>query len=584
MRHVVLVTIVASALMSPSAMLAQRLAPADSQGSTKDTAAAVAGDTAALGAPVVFQMDTLFRLYGSLGPFAARARAAAVNQRLRQLPPEIAAGDSIVVTDRQNYSELAVRGVVLMTVVDADAIPSGIGRAALARRYSTQIRKTLADAVNRMSGRALLMDAAYAVVATAVLVLLLQLLSLAYPKLYSRIDTLGRVRLASIRIQNFELLSAGRLSLLLTGLARLLRLILTLLLFYIYVPLVLSFFPWTASLSHRIIGYALLPFAAAWFAFIQYLPKLFYLAGGIIIVRYLLAFVHLLFGAVGTGAIKVRGFYADWSEPTYKIVRVLILVLAGTVLYPYLPGASTDAFKGVSIFVGVLFSLGSSSAIGNMVAGIVLTYTRAFHIGDRVQIAETVGDVIEKTLLVTRLRTIKHVAVTIPNGTVLASHVVNFTTLAESEGLILHTTVTIGYDAPWQRVESLLVEAATRTADILTTPPPFVLQTSLDDFFVHYQLNATTNRAEKMAGIYSQLHRNIQDTFNEAGVEIMSPHYNALRDGNHITIPEGERPADYRPGAFRFTAVSSDGAPSDSAAGTVPPRAGQRPDRAVPPR
>jgi small-conductance mechanosensitive channel len=313
--------------------------------------------------------------------------------------------------------------------------------------------------------------------------------------------------------------------------------VLTLLLLYIYVPLVLSFFPWTAAYSQRIVGYAVRPFAVAWLAFVGYLPSLFYLAAGVVIVRYVLVLLHLLFGAVEAGAITVRGFYADWAEPTYKIARVLVLAFAAMALYPYLPGASSDAFKGVSLFLGVLFSLGSSAAIGNMVAGVVLTYTRAFQIGDRVKIADTVGDVIEKTLLVTRVRTIKNVAVTVPNGTVLASHIVNYTTLAGERGLILHTAVTIGYGAPWRDVHALLIEAARRTEHVLAEPPAFVLQTGLDDYYVRYEINAYTDRPDVMAVTYSHLHQNIQETFNEGGVEIMSPHYRALRDGNHSTIP-----------------------------------------------
>ncbi|MGH7619303.1 MAG: mechanosensitive ion channel family protein, partial [Gemmatimonadaceae bacterium] len=408
----------------------------------------------------------------------------------------------------------------------------------------------------RMTARALLTDSGLAVLASVVLVMMLWLFSFAFPKLYVRIETLRQVRLPALRIQELELLSAGRLSNILVSSARVLRLILTLLLLYIYVPLVLSFFPWTASLSQQIVGYALTPFRAAWQGFIGYLPNVFYLAAGVVIVRYLFSLLHMLFGAVSTGAIRIRGFYADWAEPTYKITRVFVLAFAAMALYPYLPGASSDAFKGVSLFLGVVFSLGSSAAIGNMVAGVVLTYTRAFQIGDRVQIADTVGDVTEKTLLITRLRTIKNVAVTIPNGMVLGSHIVNYTTLAAGHGLILHTSVTIGYDAPWRRVHELLVAAAGRTEHLLSQPSPFVLQTSLDDFYVSYQINAHTDRPDIMAAIYSALHQNIQETFNEGGVEIMSPHYGARRDGNQTTIPEQYLPDTYRAPAFRVERVN----------------------------
>ncbi|MEO7042599.1 MAG: mechanosensitive ion channel family protein [Gemmatimonadaceae bacterium] len=556
MRSPVLIAVVL-AVISSAAARAQSNPPQSHAALPADSSA----DTTNTGSPVVFESDTLFRLYGHLGPFSAAERAAAVSDRLRQMQRSIVAGDAIGITNYGNYSELIVRDAVLMTVLDADAAPAKLERSTLARNFAARIRVGILAAADRMSTRALLIDTAYALVATIVLVLALRLLAFGFPRLHARIAARDQVRFASIRIQNFELLSAGRLAILLSGAAKLLRVILTLLLLYIYVPLVLSFFPWTASLSHRIVGYALLPFAAAWTGFIQYLPSLFYLIAGIVIVRYLLAFVHILVGAISSGAITVRGFYPDWAEPTYKILRVVIIAVAATVLYPYLPGASTDAFKGVSIFVGVLFSLGSSSAIGNMVAGVVLTYTRAFQIGDRVQIADTVGDVTEKTLLVTRLRTIKNVAVTIPNGAVLSSHVINFSTLASSPGLILHTTVTIGYDSPWRQVHELLLDAAKRTENVLSDPAPFVLQTSLDDFYVSYQLNATTNRADLMAVTSSQLHMNIQETFNEGGVEIMSPHYAALRDGNYTSIPESYRPPNYEAPAFRFSTSGTNDVP-----------------------
>ncbi|HEY2376097.1 MAG TPA: mechanosensitive ion channel family protein [Gemmatimonadaceae bacterium] len=513
-----------------------------------------AADSSRQGAPVVFATDTLFHLYGGLGPFSAETRAAAIAARLGQIAAGVARGDSIRVTDRETYSELSVGDVVVMTVLDDDARPLGIPRGELARRYATRLRSAVSGAAARTSARALLEDAGYAIAATIALLVLLQLLSMGFSRLYVRIEALRRVRLPLLHIQDFELLSAGRLSSLLIGVARTLRVVLTLLLLYVYIPLVLSFFPWTAPFSQRIIGYAIRPFAVAWFAFVDFLPNLFYLAAGVVITRYVLAFVHLIFGAIGNGSIQLGGFYADWAEPTYKILRVLILAFAAIVLYPYLPGASSDAFKGVSIFLGVLFSLGSSGAVGNMVAGIVLTYTRAFQLGDRVQIGGTVGDVTEKTLLVTRLRTIKNEAVTIPNGAVLSSQVVNFTTLSD-QGLILHTSVTIGYDAPWRRVHELLIEGARRTEHVLAEPAPFVLQTGLDDFYVSYELNAYTSRPELMAVIYSYLHQNIQEAFNEGGVEIMSPHYTALRDGNETTIPAGQLASRYRAPAFRVQHV-----------------------------
>lgn len=518
-----------------------------------DTTARAAVTDSVRGAAVVFEGDTLLRLYGSLGPFSAMARATAVADRLHQIRGRVARGeDSIAVLDRGTYTELVAGDVVVMTVLDDDARPIGRSRNDAARAFADVIRREIVVATTRMGSRALAIGAALAAAATLALVLLLWALAWGYPRIYARIEALRGVRLPALRIQQFELLSAGRLSSLLVRVAKLSRAALTLLILYIYVPLVLSFFSWTLALSREIVSYAVTPFAVAWQAIVVFLPNVFYIAAIVVITRYTLRGVHALFRAVGDGAITFREFHRDWAEPTYKIARVLLLAFAAVVVFPYLPGARSDAFKGVSLFLGVLFSLGSSSAIGNMVAGVVLTYTRAFQIGDRVKIGETTGDVTEKTLLVTRVRTIKNVEITIPNGTVLGAQVINYSTLAASRGLILHTAVTIGYDAPWRTVHELLVGAAGRTEHLAAEPEPFVLQTSLDDFYVTYELNAYTARADLMAVIYSRLHENIQESFNAAGVEIMSPHYAALRDGNQTTIPANHLGADYRTPSFRI--------------------------------
>jgi small-conductance mechanosensitive channel len=221
------------------------------------------------------------------------------------------------------------------------------------------------------------------------------------------------------------------------------------------------------------------------------------------------------------------------------------------VIFPYLPGSGTPAFQGVGVFVGLMISLGSAGAIGNLVSGIVLTYTRSFSVGDRVRIADTTGDVVGHGLLSTKIVTIKNEEITIPNGAILGNHIVNYTELAEGQGLILHTGVTIGYDVPWRTVHELLIDAARATAGVLSEPEPFVLQTGLDDFYVRYEINAYTREPRRMATIYSELHQSIQDRFFAAGVEIMSPHYSSLRDGNAVAIPPDRRPARYVPPAFR---------------------------------
>jgi small-conductance mechanosensitive channel len=285
---------------------------------------------------------------------------------------------------------------------------------------------------------------------------------------------------------------------------------------------------------------------------VGYLPNLFTVIVIYFFTRYAIKGVKYLANEVEAGNLPITGFYSDWARPTYNIIKFLLYAFMLIVVFPYLPGSGSPAFQGVSVFLGILFSLGSSSAIGNMVAGLVITYMRPFKIGDRVKIGEITGDVIEKTMLVTRIRTIKNEEITVPNASVLSSHTINYTAGAEKTGIIIHSTVTIGYDVPWKNTHRALIDAALRTDLILNEPHPFVLQTSLEDFYVAYQINAYTRHPSSQAKIYSDLHQNIQDSFKEAGIEIMSPHYRANRDGSMTTIPEDFLPQDYKAADFNI--------------------------------
>jgi small-conductance mechanosensitive channel len=390
-------------------------------------------------------------------------------------------------------------------------------------------------------------------IATVVLGLTLRLMGKLFPRLYARIGSWKGTWIRPLFYQRVEILSAERISDIFIIGAKYVRGGIAAVLLYLYVSVVFSFFPATETLAAQLFGYAVSALTAVWQAFVAYLPSALLIVVIILITRYVMRLVRFVFTEIGKGTITIPGFYSEWSGTTFKIVRLLIFVLAAVMVFPYLPGSATPAFQGVTIFLGFLFSLGSTAVVANIVAGVVLTYMRAFDIGDRVQIADTVGDVLEKTLLVTRVRTIKNVDITIPNAMVLGSHIVNFSSSVEGTGLILHTAVTIGYDVPWRKVHELLIAAARATQHILEEPAPFVLQTSLDDFYVSYELNAYTREPNRMAAIYSELLQNVQDQFNGAGVEILSPHYTALRDGHHTTIPEDYVPESYSPPAFRVS-------------------------------
>jgi len=312
----------------------------------------------------------------------------------------------------------------------------------------------------------------------------------------------------------------------------------TLFLTYLYIPIVLSFFSWTQGWADKIFSMILEPLRWLWGGITNIVPDLFFIAAIIVFARYLLKVIRFFFLAIEAGRLQFSGFHQDWARPTYQIARIFVILLAVVMCFPYVPGSHSPAFQGISVFLGVLVSLGSTSAISNTIAGVVMTYMRPFKVGDRVKIVDTVGDVVEKSLLVTRVRTIKNVDVTIPNSLILGTHIINYSAMANDLGLILNTTVTIGYDTPWPQIHRALIEAAGTCAEILKEPKPFVLQTALNDYYVHYELNAYTRNANSMQQIYSELHTAIQISFQRAGIEIMSPAYTSLRDGSKITIPE----------------------------------------------
>jgi len=503
-------------------------------------------------APVQVNHKTLFTVPGALS-FPAAARAEAISERIERLSKDIAFNpESMSTADSESATDIVADDLVVMSVTDQDAKAAGQPRQALARDYMLRIRAAVVAMRKEYSLRSMLLGVFYAAIATVILLLFFRILPAMFSKLYATLHRWQGVRIRSLKIQRFELLPAERITRVAVAVAKLVRFVISLLALYFYASVVLSFFPWTRGYAQVLVGYAVSPIKAIGDAIVSFVPNLFFIAVLTLLSIYLTKFVKVIFMELERGTITIPSFFPEWSEPTYKIVRFLIIVLTLVVIFPYFPGSHSPAFRGVSIFLGVLFSLGSTSAVANVVAGVILTYMRPFKIGDRVKIADTEGDIIERTLLVTRIRSIKNVEIAIANSMVLGSHIINFSASAEREGLILHTTVTIGYDAPWRTVHKLLTEAALATENVLAQPQPFIFQTALDDFYVHYELNAYTDQPSKMANIYSDLHQNIQDKFYEAGVEIMSPHYSSVRDGNSIAIPAEYRPRTYSAPTFRL--------------------------------
>lgn len=315
------------------------------------------------------------------------------------------------------------------------------------------------------------------------------------------------------------------------------RVVIIVFILLIYLPFLFSFLPWTQGLVDIFYGYIATPVGFVVHGLINFIPDLFFIIVILFIARYFVRVMKDMAEDIEEEKLILKSFPKDWAQPTVKLFSIIVYAFAIVMVFPHLPGSDSPAFKGVSLFLGVLFSLGSTSAIANIVAGIVITYMRPFQIGDRVEIMGTIGDVVDKTLLVTKIRTAKNEDVTIPNALIINNHLVNYTANAKEIGLILHTSITIGYDVEFETVEKLLIKAAKQSILIQRDPKPFVLQKSLDDNYVTYELNVYTKQAAKMGLIYSDLNKNILTVFNEAGIEILSPKYVASRDGNKSTVP-----------------------------------------------
>ncbi|MEO6521905.1 MAG: mechanosensitive ion channel domain-containing protein [Mucilaginibacter sp.] len=498
------------------------------------------------GFPVVPFRDTLFFLFTRQGSFTAKDRAEAVSKRINILSAIYAfKGDSLKITPTEQTTDILFRDQLLISISDQDALWQHTSREALAAKIKAQIGEAVTSHQQETRWQTILVEALLALLVVIVTILLIYGLNRLFRWLHKKLAHQTGWFNKGIHIKGYELLNAENELALIGKALVVLKWAIILLIVYLALPILFGIFPFTRDVSDKLLNYFISPLKKIAHALWDYIPNLMTILVLLVVFRYVLKFVKFITTEIEKGQLKVPGFYADWANPTYQIVRVLVLAFMLIVIFPYLPGSDSGVFKGVSVFMGVLFTFGSAGALGNVVAGLVLTYMRAFKIGDRVQIGEVTGDVIEKTLLVTRVRTIQNEIISIPNSTVMSNHTINYSSDAPVNGLIMHTMVTIGYDVPWRQVHQLLIDAALETPMIEAEPKPYVLQTSLDDYYVSYRINAFTKQPNRQAVIYSGLHANIQDFFNKAGVEIMSPHYKALRDGNATTIPADYLPKNY---------------------------------------
>jgi small-conductance mechanosensitive channel len=486
-----------------------------------DSKSSFQGSTAA----VQIDGNTLFYVRG-ITSFPAEERAQIIVERIISLAVDKSFNtDSIQIIEAEDRHVINANGNFIVRIFDADAEIEGVSRQLLAEMVKQNITKAINSYRYERSTELLGKRIIYAGIATLIFLVLFFLIQFTAKRLNLILEQKLRARIEGIEAKAFKLIQAKQLWIGIQGFTKAIKFIILFLLIIGYINFVLGIFPLTKPIANEIFSLIIEPLGLMGNSVLSSLPNIAFLIVLFFVVRYLLKIINLFFRGIDQGTIVLANFDSDWSQPTYKIVRFLVVVFSIVIAYPYIPGSDSDAFKGISVLLGIMFSIGSSSVISNIIAGYSLTYRRAFKLGDRIKVGDDFGEVIDIKPFVTRIRSLKNEEVIIPNSNLVNSQVINYTSLAKKNGIILHTTVGIGYETPWRLVEEMLKTAADRTEGLLKEPPPFVLQKSLSDFAVVYEVNAYCDDPSRMMKIYTSLHQNILDIFNENNIQIMTPAY-----------------------------------------------------------
>ena len=482
------------------------------------------------GRPIVFEKDTLYYLYTSYGPYDIDTRVKYVEEKLKELynDPYFVA-DSIKIKPAGDYLSVMYNDKTITGISMVDALWENSSQTELAQRYANIIKNTIVKYKEQNSLKSVLIRLAELLLVLFIAFILVWAINRLFDFLKKITLNSEHRFLTSIRIRNYDFIKKPGIVKALVKLLAILRIVFLLFLLITIIPLIFDIFPSTQYLSKIIVQWISEPIKNVGIAIIGYLPHLFYIVIIAVITRYVLKILRFFALEIERGILKIKGFHPEWAHTTYVLARMMLWVLALVIMFPHLPGSDSDAFKGISVFLGVLISLGSSSAISNAIAGIVISYMRPFQVGDWIKSGEIIGAVIEKNALVTRLKTINNEDITIPNSAILSGATMNFTSIGKEIGLALNVQVKVRYDYSDNLVEELLIEAALKTNGISPKPHPYIFQISLSELNAVYELNAYTFHPENMYFIKSDLTKNIQSTFRQANIEIFSTQYIEIR-------------------------------------------------------
>lgn len=476
-------------------------------------------------APVVVDGESLFSVRG-VTAHPAELRASQIADRIQVIAENSnITPDALALEEHPGATWIMSGKQRVMAVTDDDAAVEEVARGPLAEVYRLRIGRAIEEYRHYRRVGSLWLDALYALGATVVLFFVGWAGVRIVPRLRRTFERRYHERIEGLAGKTHQIVKVEQVWSLLMGLLNAAWVVGIIVVLHCYLNYVLGLFPWTRGFAKRLLSIVINPLQTIGSGFVSIIPNLVFLAIFALFIRYALKIIRLFFDGIAAGSITLKRFEQEWALPTYRLVRIIVIAFAAVVAYPHIPGSQSGAFKGISLFAGVLFSLGSSSLIGNVIAGYSMTYRRAFKIGDRVKIGEQMGDVEMVRLLVTHLRTVKNEEIVVPNSNILTSEIINYSSLARERGLILHTTVDIRYDVPWRQVDAMLLEAAARTSGVLREPSPYVLKKEFKEAAVTYEINVYCDAPQRMGLIYTDLHGNILDMFNEYGVQIMVPGY-----------------------------------------------------------
>jgi small-conductance mechanosensitive channel len=474
--------------------------------------------------------DTLFYIYNKLGSSLAKDRAYNVVNRIENLyEDDFVKVDSFKIENNEISADIIYKDLIITSITELDALLEGKSKEEIATQYLKRIQQAISQERADNSITKVLIRTGLVLLILVVFSILVYFINRLKRYGTNRLLAERTERIKDVKIKNYVFLTSVQKTRIFINTINIARWGLIVLIAFIMLPIVFSVFPFTQSWASNLIGLFTKPLKKAVFAIWDYIPNLITVFVILFVMRYAVRFVKYIFNEIDKGKLEINGFHREFAMPTFTIVRFLLQAFTLVLVFPYLPGANSDIFKGISVFIGVLFSLGSSSAISNIIAGLVITYMRPFRIGDRITIADKTGVVIEKSPLVTRLRTIKNEEITIPNSSILSGNTVNYSTFSE-EGICFQVELTVGYEEPWQRIHELLLNIPSRIARVNQLPAPFVLQKKLDDFYVLYELNVYISKSGEIELAKSEIYQHILNDFLAAGIDMNGPHLLAKVD------------------------------------------------------